>query len=123
MSDKMTPTNERVEAIDYKNLDCGDFLKAVGTDAYKWADAFMQLWGAKLSEVDHGLMIGWFANAIMAQYDESRKAHEALKAENERLRARLEAAEDFIDKSPCDPDITERQCAAYTKWQALKGSA
>lgn len=44
----------------------GDMLAAVGTDGGKWASAFMGLFGARLLEIDEGLMIGWFANAIEA---------------------------------------------------------
>ena len=40
-------------------------------DGKKWADAFMELWGDKLEQVDHGLMLSWFCNAIMAGYDEA----------------------------------------------------
>lgn len=72
---------------DYTKLDAGDFLQAVGTDAHKWASAFMQIWGCKLDQVDHGLMIGWFANAIMVQYDESEKVITTLRAELDRLKA------------------------------------
>lgn len=45
---------------DYKNMNCGDFLAAVGTDARKWADAFEQI----RPPTDHATMLGWFANAI-----------------------------------------------------------
>jgi hypothetical protein len=39
------------------------------TDAAIWASAFIQMWGDKLHEVDEGLMIGWFANAMMRMVD------------------------------------------------------
>ena len=32
---------------------------------------------------------------------------------------RCEAAELFIAKSPCDPDITEEQIKAYAQWKKL----
>jgi hypothetical protein len=35
---------------------------------------------------------------------------------------RCEAAEKFIEKSPCDPDTTSAQLEAYKKWQALKSN-
>jgi hypothetical protein len=59
--------------VDYTNLDGPAFLQAVGTDAKLWADAFMQIWGKRLNEIDHGLMLSWFANAIMNQYDTIRQ--------------------------------------------------
>ena len=34
-------------------------------DAKVWADEFMRLFGDKRHEIDEGLMIAWFANAIM----------------------------------------------------------
>lgn len=32
----------------------------------------------------------------------------------------LNAAENYINLSPCDPDITEEQLIAYNKWRSLK---
>ena len=39
-------------------------------DARVWADEFMAM-KARLGEkaIDHAMMLGWFANAIMAGYD------------------------------------------------------
>jgi hypothetical protein len=34
------------------------------TDAAVWAAEFMALFGSRLEDIDEGLMIGWFANAI-----------------------------------------------------------
>jgi hypothetical protein len=34
------------------------------TDALVWAEYFMELFGDRRDEIDTGLMIGWFANAI-----------------------------------------------------------
>jgi len=36
---------------------------------------------------------------------------------------RCELAEDFIEESPDDPDVTQKQFEAYKKWQAFKNSA
>lgn len=51
----------------------------LGIDAQKWAQEFMRIWSGRWAEVDEGLMIGWFANAIMRGYDEGqhrlRKQH------------------------------------------------
>lgn len=55
--------SEQPTAINYKDKDGIEFLAAVGTDAHKWADAFMQLWGDQ-TKITHGLMVTWFANAI-----------------------------------------------------------
>lgn len=35
-------------------------------------------------------------------------------------RKRCMAAEDFIEKSPTDPDITPPQIEAYNNWQQIK---
>jgi len=44
------------------------------TDAHVWASRFCARFGPKGSihqtPIDDGLMIGWFANAMMVQYDE-----------------------------------------------------
>lgn len=55
--------------MDYTKLSAPDFLKAVGTDADKWADAFLQITSTYDHPVDKGDMIGWFANAMMAMHD------------------------------------------------------
>jgi hypothetical protein len=43
-------------------------------DAYIWADQFMATFGDRLQDIDMGLMIGWFANAMAVQ---EQKDHEA----------------------------------------------
>jgi hypothetical protein len=52
---------------DYKALDGGEFLEALGTDGPKWAEAFRQI--NPDCNVDDGTMLGWFCNAIMAGHD------------------------------------------------------
>lgn len=42
-------------------------------DAQVWAREFMRIWSGRWHEVDEGLMIAWFANAIMRGFDESAK--------------------------------------------------
>lgn len=44
-------------------------------DAKVWAEEFMRLFGDKRQEIDEGLMIAWFANAIMRGYDEGVRKH------------------------------------------------
>lgn len=51
-------------------------------DASHWADEFMNLIVKRGIEVDHALMIGWFANAIMTGYD---YAHQQNRESNTRL--------------------------------------
>lgn len=36
------------------------------TDAVAWADAFMELWGDRASDIDRDTMVGWFVNAMAA---------------------------------------------------------
>lgn len=45
---------------EYTKLQAGDMLQAVGDDAVKWADAFLEV----VPGADRELMVGWFANAI-----------------------------------------------------------
>jgi len=49
--------------------------KLIGNpDAKVWAEEFVKLLKEKPSiEIDEGLMIGWFANAIMAGYDKGHR--------------------------------------------------
>ena len=39
-------------------------------DARDWAEAFMKNFGDRKQDIDEGLMIGWFANALMRGFDE-----------------------------------------------------
>ena len=38
-------------------------------DAMVWADEFMRRFGERKTEIDHGLMLAWFATAIMTGHD------------------------------------------------------
>ncbi len=56
---------------DYTAMTGGELLDACGTDAAKWAAAFMQHKesSANPNYVDESMMICWFANAIMHTHD------------------------------------------------------
>jgi hypothetical protein len=50
-------------------------------DAKVWAKEFMRLYNKNIQQqnvlwVDESLMIAWFANSIMAGYDEARRRYE-----------------------------------------------
>lgn len=45
----------------------GEFLKALGVDGMKWAEAFHQL--NPDCNIAEGVMLGWFCNALMAMHD------------------------------------------------------
>ncbi len=55
---KNVPVNDKGEII------LGDVF-----DAKIWAEEFMRIKAEKNFEIDEGLMLAWFANAIMAGYD------------------------------------------------------
>ena len=58
-----------------------------GIDAREWAREFLRIWSGRWSEVDEGLMISWFSNAIMRGFDEG--ARRALEeSQNSPLGAR-----------------------------------
>lgn len=44
------------------------------TDAMVWAETFMEIWDDRLDEIDVGLMLCWFANAMAAQEMELNKS-------------------------------------------------
>lgn len=109
----------------YLDLPCGEFLQAVGMDGKKWADAFMQLWGSRMTEVDHGLMLGWFCNAIMAGYDEATRrlaTPQPDEADRDTLRnafrsltdaERLELMEDYCSACGCYDGDRTRGCECW----------
>jgi hypothetical protein len=44
------------------------------TDAQEWAQAFMGIFGDRRDDIDEGLMIAWFANAIETGREAGRTA-------------------------------------------------
>jgi len=60
-------------------------------DAKLWAEDFMRRFSGRREDIDEGLMIAWFANAIMRGYDEAMRRQAAALAD-ERRRAMEEAA-------------------------------
>lgn len=52
------------EKIDYTELGTS-FAGICGKDAMKWAVAFIQHMKKHNFEIDEGLMVGWFANAMV----------------------------------------------------------
>ena len=69
-------------------LEPGKLLSTM--DAKVWADEFMET-KARLGEkeFDHAMMLGWFANAIMAGFDEATRRQQATIAD---LQGQLKAA-------------------------------
>ena len=72
----MTP-QEKIDKFDNTSM-----------DAKVWAKEFMRLYQKKYNwEVDEELMIGWFANAIMAGYDRANR--KIAKAISDRIKEKL----------------------------------
>ena len=74
-------------------------------DAKVWTDEFMAA-KARLGnkEFDHAMMLSWFANAIMAGFDEAnRRAQRALDAEREKVKE----LEEQLRLANCDQVNTE----------------
>jgi hypothetical protein len=47
------------------------------TDALAWAQEFMRKFGDRKEDIDEGLMLAWFANAMVTAVDEWRRTHES----------------------------------------------
>jgi hypothetical protein len=57
------------------------------TDAQVWAEEFIKrVQNDPTRALDEGTMIGWFANAIMAGYDEARRKYEMTNAHEATMR-------------------------------------
>ena len=85
-----------------------EFLAEMGTDAQKWARTFLSM-DFDPDNLDEGLMIGWFANAIEAGRSAGTHDHAALIAENKALREELRKA--MTPSWFYHPDYTE-----YCMW-------
>ena len=57
-------------------IDPDKLLADQETDAAKWATSFIQTVRKYNPTVDEGLMLGWFANAIMCQRDKLTNEHD-----------------------------------------------
>lgn len=59
----------------YVAMTPGVLHSALGMDGQKWTDAWFQhVEENPQIATDHGAMLGWFCNAIMAGYDHARNA-------------------------------------------------
>lgn len=78
----------------YAELADAEMLNALGADAMKWAEAFLQIVARKSITLDAGYMVGWFAAAICRAQDEMRWKQEKEAASplaDPRVRALVEA--------------------------------
>lgn len=64
------------------------------TDALVWAKEFMKTLENPDVELDEEMMLSWFANAIMAGYDEARRKYEMVNAHEVLMRLVLGDAYD-----------------------------
>ena len=103
--------------ISYNNMQPGEFLQAVGMDGKLWTDAFMEMWGNRLSKVDHGLMLGWFCNAIMAGYDEAtRRDNKPVSVSLEKCAKGVRAASCIIGNDYCERLCESNPCACAVNY-------
>lgn len=98
--------DDNIVEINYKSLDDGEFLKAVGMDGKKWTEAFLQLHPE--GSADHGLLLGWFCNAIMAGYDAA--THKQSK-ELQQLRAERAGLLEWVEGEIWADPINDYQIA------------
>lgn len=57
-------------------------------DAQVWAHEFMEFWKENpIHIMDEEFMLGWFANAIMAGYDEARRKYETVNLYSHTMRS------------------------------------
>ncbi|QNN99116.1 hypothetical protein SEA_FAUST_10 [Streptomyces phage Faust] len=64
-----------------------DKFDSSSTDAQYWAQEFMKIWqNEPIDIMDEEMMLGWFANAIMAGYDEARRKYEMVNAHEATMR-------------------------------------
>lgn len=82
-------TNEKPYTIDADGTVChdedvvseetsADFLKRAGMNAEIWTDEFMKIMHGRIvgEDLDWGIVMAWFSNAIMAGYDHHRWKNE-----------------------------------------------
>ncbi len=62
-------------------------------NAKLWAEEFMRLFGERRQDIDEGLMIGWFANAMQAGEHHYRRKCDELQEQVVALQNRVEEIE------------------------------
>lgn len=92
-------------------------------DAAVWAAEYVKL----NPGADEGLMLSWFANAIMAGYDTAQSRHASEKQDELKLlRKACDAAFAFIDSHVADPDLTDEMIVKHADYKdarrALEGT-
>ena len=78
----------------------------LGTDALKWAKAFMK--ATELIHVDEEFMLGWFANAIMAGHDEAQRAYEMVNRHQHSMAMIGIEAKQFTEPEPVNINELKR---------------
>lgn len=80
---ELSRTGDRVippDAPVIREMDGGEALAYLGTDASRWADEFLFRWKVDAhgtpGTLDPGAVLGWFANAIQAGYDAARARYD-----------------------------------------------
>jgi hypothetical protein len=73
-------------------------------DGSKWAEEFMRLFGHRKDDIDEGLMLGWFCNAIMTGFDEHARRHPSQAELVAALRAVTDLLEQRLGEFETTPD-------------------
>ena len=82
-------------------------------DAKIWAEEFMKYFYNILFEFDEGVMLSWFANAIMTGYDHSsRRSEEKIN----KLKSLLLLTDPAVSNVEMN-DLSLKQWNEYTKWE------
>jgi len=89
-------------------------------DAKLWAEEFMRIFGSKMDKIDEGLMIAWFANAIMKGYDVGceRQAETIRKLEEQRDYAQAECRRIEVLNASLQARLTASE--AKYKWTTAR---
>lgn len=61
-------------------------INSSSMDALHWAEKFVEVVNENDLEITEDLMLGWFANAIMAGYDTARRKYEMVNAHDTTMR-------------------------------------
>jgi hypothetical protein len=80
------------------------------TDVVVWAKEFMELFGDRKNEIDEGLMIAWFANALCCGMDHQRWKMEPKLA---KLKQLILYTDPIVSHLEC---MTEAQCLQWTEY-------
>jgi hypothetical protein len=129
---KIDPTNtDEWESLKNDWEEDEDFIPIIkhceGKDGFNW-EYYMDYYLSNISWIHMRIIYGFevlVENACDSELDYldyNKEIKELMSSNNDYWKKRCELAEDYISKTPCDPDIYDDQLNSYKNWMEIKNN-